>query len=184
MTTPSNIPDKDLSLVQNCKRELPYTITAFEVLVRKYEPTVLNTCRYLLGDLEDSEEASQDVFIRVFNHIKKFDQKSSFRTWLYRIVRNCCYTRMKQREKQIILNRVYLRDSEHWMDQSDADIPFSSKMEEALGILNPEDKELIILRFISGLSMKEISETMGIQLSAAKMRFYRALEKLKEEFKQ
>ncbi len=105
MTTTPNNPDQDLALVEACKKELPYTITAYEVLVRKYEPTVLNTCRYLLGDLEDSEEVSQDVFIRVFNHLKKFDQKSTFRTWLYRIVRNCCYTRMKQQEKQAILKK-------------------------------------------------------------------------------
>ena len=57
-------------------------------------------------------------------------------------------------------------------------------MEEALGKLNPEDREIIILRFISELSLKEISGTMEINLSATKMRFYRALEKLKNEIKQ
>ncbi len=77
---PPNSPDKDLVLVESCKKELPYILTSYEEIVRKYEPTVLNTCHYLLGDHEDSEETSQDVFIRVFHHIMKFDQKSTFRT--------------------------------------------------------------------------------------------------------
>ncbi|MBL7021441.1 MAG: RNA polymerase sigma factor [Nitrospinaceae bacterium] len=51
---------------------------------------------------KDSEEISQDVFIRVFHNIKKFNQRSSFRTWLYRIVHNCCYTRIKQQKIQTI----------------------------------------------------------------------------------
>lgn len=183
MTTPTNNPDQDLALVEACKKELPYTITAYEELVRKYEPTVLNTCRYLLSDLEDSEETSQDVFIRVFNHIKRFNQKSTFRTWLYRIVRNCCYTRMKQQEKHNILKKEFLLNSDYEVHQSDKDDPMSSKMVEALGKLSPEDREIITLRFISELSLKEISETMEIQLSATKMRLYRSIDSLKEIFK-
>jgi len=184
MTNPPSSPDKDLVLVEACKKELPYTLTSYEKLVRMYEPTVLNTCRYLLGDNEDSEDASQDVFIRVFHHIKKFDHKSTFRTWLYRIVRNCCYTRVKQQKKQTTLKNAFLLNSELSVDKSDNDGVISTQMEEALGKLNPEDREIITLRFISELSIKEISETMEIQLSATKMRFYRALEKLKDELKQ
>lgn len=183
MTNPSNSFDKDLVLVEACKKELPHTLTSYEELVRKYEPTVLNTCRFLLGDHEDSEETSQDVFIRVFHHIKKFDQKSTSRTWLYRIVRNCCYTRIKHLKKQTILKNEFLLNSELRVNKSDYDDVISTKMEEALGKLNPEDREIITLRFISELSIQEISETMEIQLSATKMRFYRALEKLKEELK-
>lgn len=179
----SNIPDADSALVEACKRELPYSTTAFEDLVRKYEPTVLNTCRYLLNDLEDSEEVSQDVFIRVFRHLKNFDQKSTFRTWLYRIVRNCCYTRMNQQKKHNILKREYLLNSDHVVGQSQKYDPMSSKITEALGKLSPEDREIITLRFISELSLKEISENMEIQLSATKMRLYRSIDRLKENFK-
>jgi len=183
ISSASNTPDADSALVEACKKELPYAITAYEELVRKYEPTVLNTCRYLLSDLEDSEEASQDVFIRVFRHLKKFDQKSTFRTWLYRIVRNCCYTRIKQQGKHNILEREYLLNSDLEVSQSDKDDPMSSKMVEALAKLSPEDREIITLRFISELSLKEISETIEIQLSATKMRLYRSIASLQEIFK-
>lgn len=92
MISSRNISDQDSALVRACKEELPYTTTAYEELVRKYEPIILNTCRYLLNDPDDSEETSQDIFIRVFHHLKKFDEKSTFRTWLYRIVHNCLRT--------------------------------------------------------------------------------------------
>jgi len=184
MTTPTNIPDQDLALVEACNKELPYTTTAYEELVRKYEPTVLNTCRYLLNDFEDSEEASQDVFIRVFHHLNKFDQKSSFRTWLYRIARNCCYTRMKKQGKHNILKREYLLNSDLEVSQSDKNDSMNSRMAEALGKLSLEDREIITLRFVSELSLKEISETMEITLSASKMRLYRSIASLKEILKQ
>lgn len=184
MPTLPNDSDKDSILVEACKKELPYTTHAFEKLIRKYEPTVLNTCRFLLNDLHDSEETCQDVFLRVFHHIKKFNQNSTFRTWLYRIVRNCCYTRMKRQEKQLIFRKDILFDVESFADKQESDNPMSVKMEEALSRLSSEDREIITLRFIAELSIKEIAETMQIQLSAAKMRLYRAMERLKEEYKQ
>ncbi len=183
MTTSPNIPDKDSALIKACKKELPYTTTVFEELVRKYEPTVLNTCQYLLMDPDDAEETSQDVFIRVFHHLKKFNQKSTFRTWLFRIVRNCCYTRIKQREKQTIFRKDILPNSDCFIEKSENSFPVNTNLEEALRKLSSEERELITLRFISELSLKEISESMGIQLSATKMRFYRALEILKKELK-
>ncbi|MBL7021440.1 MAG: sigma-70 family RNA polymerase sigma factor [Nitrospinaceae bacterium] len=70
------------------------------------------------------------------------------------------------------------------MDKSDNGDVISTKMEEALGKLSLDDREIIVLRFFSDLSIKEISETLGIKLTATKMRRYRALEKLKEELKQ
>lgn len=184
MATKSNISDKDLALVEACKKELPYTITAYEALVRKYEPTVLNTCRYLLVDNEDSEETSQDVFLRVFHHIKKFDQRSTFRTWLYRIVRNCCYTRIKQQQSLAILKREFFVNFDPGLQKPEKEGAMSTKMDEALSKLSPDDREIIVLRYFSDLSIKEISETLEIKISATKMRFYRALEKLKEVLKQ
>ena len=175
--------DKDSTLVRDCKRELPYRTTAFEKLVRTYEPIVFKTCRFLLNDPDDAEEVSQDVFMRVFHYLQKFDEKSTFRTWLYRIVRNCCYTRIKQKERNTIFNRDILSNSGSSNDELENVNALSDQMEEALNKLTQDEREIITLRFISELSLKEISETLGSKLSATKMRFYRALDKLKVEFK-
>ena len=184
MTDSPNSSDEDSVLVENCKNELPYNTATFEKLVRKYEPVVMNTCRYLLSDPDDSEEICQDIFMRVFHHIKNFDQKSTFKTWLYRIARNCCYTKMKQRQKQTTFNRELIFNIEKLEAESEKDNSLSARMEDALNKLSLDDREILTLKFISDLSLKEAAETMEIQLSAAKMRYYRALGRLKEEFKQ
>ena len=86
-------PDDDL--IALCKAELPYVTTAFEKLVRHYEPLVYRTCLSYLKSENDAEETTQDVFLRLFFNIEKFDGRSSFKTWLFRIVANICASKYR-----------------------------------------------------------------------------------------
>jgi len=172
-------------LIQKCKEELPYATQSFEQLLKKYEPSVFKTCKYLLGNSYDAEEACQDIFLRVFNKIQTFQQKSSFQTWLYRIVLNFCYTKRKQNIKRSISHQKLTSDiiREHsnaqTLDSSSSSMPI---IHEILHELSSRDRKIITLKFISGLTINEIAEANKLKLSTVKMRLYRALERFKTQY--
>jgi len=90
----------DEEVVRLCTEQLPYVTAAFEEILRRYEPVVLRTCHRYLGDSQEAEEACQDIFLRIFNKVAQFEERSSFRTWLYRIVFNVCSSRHRKLQKR------------------------------------------------------------------------------------
>lgn len=172
------VDETDADLIAVCQEELPYVTATYERLVRRYEPVVFRTCsRYLMND-QEAEEASQDVFMRVFFNIAKFQGRSSFKTWLFRLTANVCATRYKS----LRLQQSRIRDYAAAFAGTEgigepATDPFDltdGPMALALDALHNRDREILILRHISDLSFEEISVTLEIGLSAAKMRLYRA----------
>ena len=179
----------DQQLVAQAQQELPYATQAFEVLLRRYELRVHGTCLRYLNQQQDAEEASQEVFLRVFHSLKKFKGNSSFKTWLFRIAVNTSLTwrdKVARRTKQGPIGDVsdpellqqIMAEEVATMDQIDGPLA------HALASLLVEDRDTLTLRFISELKITEIAEVCEIKESAAKMRVTRALERLKEAYKE
>ena len=85
--TSSDSPENDSDLVYAFTRG---DHSAFEKIVLKYQDRVYNLCYRFLGDKQEAEDSAQEVFIKVYKALKGFKLKSSFYTWLYRIVINTC----------------------------------------------------------------------------------------------
>ena len=169
----------DEELADRCKSELPYGTRSFETLVRRYESTIFATCLRFLRNDEEAEEVTQDIFLRVFHGLKNFEGKSKFRTWLYRIVHNTCstrYTKLKKRREKG--ERVELDPNQIAAALPKSD-QFTGPLGEALEDLSEDDRQILVLRFVAELSIKEISETLDVKLSAAKMRLNRAVKRLR-----
>lgn len=174
--------ESDDALVASCKAELPYVTTAFEKLVRRYDPLVYRTSLRYLRSENDAEEATQDVFLRLFFNIDRFGGRASFKTWLFRIVANVCASKYRslrhiKEQQQAYFEHLELIEQEvQPLDNLDLrDGPIMA----ALDTLSAEDREILILRHVSELSFQEISEVLGLKLSASKMRLYRAGQRLK-----
>ena len=174
--------ESDDVLVASCKAELPYVTTAFEKLVRRYEPVVFRTCIRYLKSETDAEEATQDVFLRLFFNIDRFGGRASFRTWLFRIVTNICASKYRSIRRVKEQQQAYF---EH-LDLSGQEVKSLDNLEladgpvmSALDTLSAKDREILILRHVSELSFLEISELLELKLSASKMRLYRAEQRLK-----
>ena len=180
-----NIETDDV-LVALCKAELPYVTTAFEKLVRRYEPMVYRTCLRYLKSEDEAEEATQDVFVRLFFNIDRFGGRASFKTWLFRIVTNICASKYRslrrtREQQQAYLEHVELIEQEV---QSIDDLELvDGPLINALDTLSAEDREILILRHVSDLSFQEISEVLELKLSASKMRLYRAEQRLRASMK-
>ena len=178
-----DLPDEDI--VAMCKQELPADLTAYRELLRRYEGLVYNTCQKLLGSRTDAEEVAQDALIQVFHKIHQFEGRSAFKTWLYKIVHNYCRNRIskiiRKREGQTAYE-AHAADTQSDVAVPDSQLELSAHVEEALSKLKDKDREIVILKFMSGLTLQEIADVLGVGLSAAKMRLYRALDEFKKAY--
>ena len=173
----------DDELVARCKAELPYNVNAYRELLRRHEPLVYRSCLKMLGSVQDAEEACQDSFLQVFHKISQFEGRSAFKTWLYRIVYNrCIETRRKdaRRNQYHAKLKEQVENEELANSNTDSHNEITGRVHEVIAKMNGEERRLVTLRYISGLSIQEISDVLEIGLSATKMRLYRAQERFKE----
>jgi len=173
----------DAEIVELCKKELPSDLTAYRELLRRYEGLVYNTCMKFIGSQQDAEEVAQDALIQVFHKIHQFEGRSAFKTWLYKIVHNYCRNRVSKIIRKREGKESYKKHSEETqpdVQEAKGDTPLSEKVHEAMNKMKDQEREILVMKFTTGLTIQEISDAMEIGLSAAKMRLYRALDSFKE----
>lgn len=172
-------PDPDAALVQQAQRELPYGSRAYEALMKRHESLLYRICLRILGNSDDAYDVVQEVMIKAFNALPRFEGRSSFKTWLIQIARNTCFTLQSKLKR----NREFkeMLENETQEDASDSLKTDAFDVDSILSDLNEKDREILVMRFIAELQFDEIAEVCDISLSAAKMRVYRATEALKKK---
>lgn len=173
------IVDPDAELVKQAQLELPYKTRAYEALMKRHEQLLHRVCLRFLGNPEDARDISQEVMIKVFGYLPRFEGRSMFKTWLIQIARNTCFTMQAKLKRQREMRELL----EHEVDENSGDRIITEAMDvnTILDSLNKQDKEILVLRYIAELQFDEIAEVCDISLSAAKMRFYRASEAVKKK---
>ena len=173
----------DEELVERARVELFHITRAYEELMRRYQRTLFNVCARYLGNDRDADDVCQEVMLKVLYGLKTFEGKSKFKTWLYSITYNECITQYrKERRKRRLLDALSLDPIE------EASAEKAPKLEEKGGLdrwlvhVNPIDREILVLRFVAELEFQEIADIMHMGLSATKMRYKRALDKLRQNF--
>ena len=183
--TSSDRSENDFDLVNAFKRG---DHSAFEKIVLKYQDRVYNLCYRFLGDKQEAEDSAQDIFIKVYKALKGFKLKSSFYTWLYRIVINTCKNRVKSLEFRRAKSRISIDDDQDRNDHGisgiidninlpDMNIEKNEKIkriQEAIDSLPPDQKTMVILRDIEGLSYDEIASVTKNRLGTVKSKLSRA----------
>lgn len=173
----------DEELVERARTELYHITRAYEELMRRYQRTLYNVCTRYLGNERDADDVCQEIMLKVLYGLKNFEGKSKFKTWLYSITYNECITQYrKDRRKRRLIDALALDPQE---EASEADAPKAEErggMERWLAHVNPIDREILIMRFVAELEFQEIADVMNMGLSATKMRYKRALDRLREKF--
>lgn len=165
-------------LINQAKQELPHITLAFEEIVSRYEKMVYAICLRYFGSVQQAEEVSQEVFLKLFQQINSFRGEAKFSTWLYRITINMCHTNC---QKKTILFDDPVED---FADDIRYSQEFECNDEEqciqyCINQQKEQEKAMISMRFNTDLSLQEISDILDIKLSATKMRLYRAMESFK-----
>ena len=103
-----------------------------------------------------------------------------FKTWLIKIAINCAIELIRKNKKVVQLKPEY----EEYIGSEDKDVSLSVTLQELLDHLNEEEKSIVLLKFYEGYSFKEIANLLNIPLGTAKSILYRALHKLRKDFKE
>ena len=155
---------------------------AFVDLIKRYIPKIRRVIYTLLnGNIEEVEDAEQELIIALYKSIKSFNFESSFKTYLYRMAKNKAVDiiRKKKRDERLI-RLISLNIFKRQEDPADQVIlkDEKSKILENLFKLDKQDRMIIILKDIDSLSIKEISEILSLPEGTVKSRLHRSRMKL------
>jgi RNA polymerase sigma-70 factor, ECF subfamily len=152
---------------------------AFEQLVRDHSERLFSVLLRFTADAEEAEEALQEAFLRAWRGIGRFERRSSFFTWIYRIAINEA-KRRAERQPAAELARAdeevaeQARDPAPELDERAAQRELRSAVETAIRALPPDTRLPIILRDIEGVTTKEAAALMELSEAAFKSRLHRA----------
>ena len=178
--------EQELAVIRRVQRG---DTDAFEALVAAYEKNVFNVALQMTGNREDAQDMTQEAFLKAYSSLSSFRGDSKFSSWLYRIGSNVCLD-FKRRQGRRPSSSLTVEDDEG--ENIQLDIADESQSPEALlerkmtreavraGLqqLPDEQRQILLLREIQGLSYEEIGEAMGLEAGTVKSRIFRARKKL------
>ncbi len=129
---------------------------------------------------DDALDVVQEVAYQSFKKIDTLKNPEYFKTWLMKITMNCATNQVKKNKKVVQLKPEY----EEFIGTENEDIPLSITLQDLIETLEEDEKSIVLLRFYHNHTFKEISEVLGIPLGTAKSVLYRALVKLRKQFKE
>ncbi|MEP0986671.1 RNA polymerase sigma factor [Ekhidna sp.] len=152
---------------------------SFQSIFDQYQPMVAQMCLgFVSGDQDVASDLTQEVFINTWNAMEKFEGRSSYKTWIYRITINTClqYHRKKKRDTHVSIGSLEsdVADSNNTTDEER-----SSELYRAINQLGKVDR-LIIMMVLDELEYEEIAEVMGISESNLRVKIHRIKKRLKK----
>ena len=173
-------------------------VRAFEILLSRHERPVFHYILRSCGRQEVAEELLQEVFIRVVRSASKYKQTAKFTTWLYTIARNICIDRARKARKRQELSLdqsvgggdggddggrsftdLLVDEEAHAGDSRYEREIFRRRLKEALDALPEEQREVFLLKEVSGLKFREIAEVVDAPVPTVKSRMRYALQALR-----
>jgi RNA polymerase sigma-70 factor (ECF subfamily) len=162
---------------------------AFEELIRRHQQRVFAVAGRILRKREDVEDISQQVFVKAYFSLKRFDQRAAFSTWLYKITVNECWDLLRKKKVRPLLYEADLSEEQSQQvtaaegaRSTEPDIlqllSARQRVERLLSGLDRRDRLMLVLKEVEGLSIEEIGEVMEINANTVKVRLFRARRKI------
>ncbi len=182
-------PDEELLEIARQAPEGDYQ--AFEWLVHRYQKKVVANCRYLTRNAAFAEDLAQEVFVKIFFARGRFAGRSSFRTWMQRIKCNHCLNFLKKQEGKTFLDvedEQVINARQLTLEPSAEKVVMNHDQRELItAILDAMSDSLripLLMRDMDELSYQEVAETLGVGLSAVKMRIKRGREEFRRRYRE
>lgn len=157
----------------------------FDLIYKNFSNKVYFKCFSLTKDKETAKELTQEIFIKVFEHLKEFKGISSLSTWIYSITYNHCIEYFRKNKKIHSSdynneNEIYeiIDDEEEYIENKIIEENEIDKINRILDLLNPEEKALILMKYQDNIPIKEIEKVLKLSESAIKMRLKRTKSKI------
>ncbi len=170
------------------------TEAAFEELVRRHQQRVFALVGGILRRREDVEDVVQQVFLKAYVSIKRFDLRAAFSTWLYKISVNECWDYLRKKKVRPLVYEADL--SEEQVSRLDGIVtadrhPVAADdraearqlVDWMLEKLPEQDRELLVLKEIEGFSVQELADILGLNVNTVKVRLFRARGRLMDVYR-
>lgn len=161
-------------------------------IVQKYRKFVYLTVLQKVTNSEDAKDITQEIFIKVLNSLHKFNGKSSFKTWLYRVAVNEAINFLRKKKIKHFLSLSSGNNEESEFDMPDSspnpeknyeNMQLMKRLMDALKKLPPKQREVFMYRYFEEMSYEEISEITNVSVGALKASYFHSIRKLSELLK-
>jgi len=156
---------------------------AFEDLMIATQRYVANLSWRILGDAEEVKDAVQETFLRVFRHLKRYDETRDFHAWLARVTVNVCRDLNRRRRKRRVFAPLDEASTHATIERVDDDVIARAEVAlvtRAIDTLPERERLAIILRDIDGLSTEEVAEILGNKTSTVRVQLKNARAKVRD----
>jgi RNA polymerase sigma-70 factor (ECF subfamily) len=161
---------------------------AYAELVRRHQRRVFSLAISILRRHEDAEDVAQQVFLKAYVSLPRFDCRSALSTWLYKITANECWDHLRRRRSRPQLLEAELSEAQAYAVENVSTVEGATgpaervalrqQVENLLAQLGEQDRQMLILREVEGFSVKEVSEILGVNVNTVKVRLFRARARL------
>lgn len=172
-------------------------VKSFSELVEAYQARAIRTAYSIIGNMEDARDIAQEAFVKAFERLEFFKAESRFYTWFYRILVNGCKDFLRKRKVRgfvlLCIGRPKDTDGEEpALDVADPaktarqnllDDEMSAQIRRALERLPIQQRTAFSLRYLEGLSIEDVAESMGLSAGAVKAHLWQGGQKLKNFLK-
>ena len=166
--------------------------SAFNEIVRAYRRRILGTIGRLIGRPEDVEDVGQVVFLRLYESLEQLRTPEMFEPWLYRLTVNASYDYLRRKRRRpesrmadLSEEQVILADASASMDRGTEDARKAATrelVESLLSAVSEEDRILLTLKEVEGLSIRELEQVYQAKENAIKVRLFRARQRVLKAF--
>ncbi|MBM3238196.1 sigma-70 family RNA polymerase sigma factor [Candidatus Poribacteria bacterium] len=179
------MPQSDVEFVQEA---LAGDLDAFGQLVNKYQGAVYGLAFHLVGNFADAQDLAQEAFIKAFQNLSQLKDYTKFAHWLKQITANTCHRWLRQRQREIsrigFLHEIDEQSEGVHIATPDEIVESKERIQmvrQAMNTLPKNNRIVLTLFYMDGLSYGDISEFLGLPVSTIKSRLHHARKKLKEE---
>jgi RNA polymerase sigma-70 factor (ECF subfamily) len=162
---------------------------AFRLLVEQNSRAVFRLAFRMTGNEQDAEDVVQETFLRAYRQLDKYEARSSFSTWLYRIASNYSLDLLRTRKRHEDKRERGKTEERDILQTLPVNSPgpdrivysgqVQERVNEALNELSPQERTAFVLRHFEGMSIDEIGEALGTGTNATKHSIFRAVQKLR-----
>jgi RNA polymerase sigma-70 factor (ECF subfamily) len=152
---------------------------AFEKLVSKYQQSILNLACRFLGDPVEAEDIAQETFLRVFEAAKRYDNRATFRTWLFTITKRLCFDHVRKRKPGYIAETPEIAGGDVPYERLEAN-ETQQYVRQAIASLPENQRMAVLLQHYEGLSYAEVANVLGVSQSAVESLLVRAKRTLRK----
>ena len=153
--------------------------------VRQHQQRVFGLVARILHRQDDVEDIAQQVFLKVYLSLNRFDQRAAFSTWLYKIAVNECWDHLRKKKVRPLLYEADLSEEQvsqldgiaalgRPTDGLDEQAETRDTLQRVLDILPEQDRQLLLLKEVEGFSVQELAEILGLNVNTVKVRLFRA----------